>query len=74
MAAVDISCLVSSWIMSHFGKKPGSGGRPARDSSASVKDAFSDGIFVQEVIIVDSFEELVVLRAKKMEAVLKEYR
>lgn len=25
-----ISCLVSSWIMSHFGMKPVNGGRPAR--------------------------------------------
>ena len=74
MAAVDLSCLVSSWIMSHFGEKPVSGGRPARDSSASIKDAFSDGTFVQDVIIVDSFDVLVVLRAKKMEAVIMEYR
>ena len=74
MAVVDISCFVSSWIMSHFGKKPVSGGRPARDSSVSIRDVFSDGIFVQEVIIVDSFDELVVLRAEKMEAVTMEYR
>lgn len=74
MAVVDISCLVSSWIMSHFGKKPVSGGRPARDSSANIKDAFSAGVFVQEVIIVGSFNELVVLRVRKMVAVIMEYR
>jgi len=29
MAAGVISCLVSSWMISHFGIKPVNGGRPA---------------------------------------------
>lgn len=54
-----ISCLVSSWIISHFGMKPVSGGRPARDRSVSIMDAFSVGVFVHEISIVDSFRTLI---------------
>ena len=42
-----ISCLVSSWIMSHFGMKPVNGGRPARERR------------VHEMSIVDSFRTLI---------------
>ena len=37
MAAGVISCLVSSWMISHFGIKPVSGGRPARDKSTNIR-------------------------------------
>lgn len=63
MAAGVISCLVSSWIMSHFGMNPVSGGRPARESSISIRVAFSIGVFVHEVKIVDRLRALILLRA-----------
>lgn len=75
IVAVDvISCLVSSWIMSHLGRNPVSGGSPAKDRSVSIKIAFSDGIFVHAVIIEDSFRVLVVLRVRKMAVVIMQYR
>lgn len=74
MAAGVISCLVSSWIMSHFGRNPVSGGRPARDRSVSIRVAFSMGVFVQEVIIVDNFRALIVFRLRNTVAVISEYR
>lgn len=69
-----ISCLVSSWMISHFGRKPVSGGRPARESRVAIKVAFSMGVFVHDVIIVDSFRVLVVFRARNTVAVISEYR
>lgn len=69
-----ISCLVSSWIMSHFGKKPVRGGRPASDRSVSMRVVFSMGVLVHEVINVDSFRVLVVFRVRKIEVVIRMYR
>lgn len=63
MAAGVISCLVSSWIMNHFGIKPVSGGRPARDKSISIRVAFSTGVFVHEVRIIVRLRALILLRA-----------
>lgn len=55
-----ICCLVSSCRISHLGANPVSGGSPARDRSASIRVALRIGVFVQDVIIVDSFRVLVV--------------
>lgn len=54
-----ISCLMSSWIINHFGMKPVSGGRPAKDRSVSIMVAFSMGVFVHEMSIVDNFRTLI---------------
>ena len=74
VAAVVRSCLVSSWMMSHLGRKPVSGGSPARDSRVNMKVAFRVGIFVHEVIIVDSFRALVLVRVRNTVVVIREYR
>ena len=49
-------------MISHFGMKPVSGGRPARDRSASIIVALSIGVFVHEMSIVDSFRTLICAR------------
>lgn len=72
VAAVVNSCLVSSWMISHLGRKPVSGGSPARDSSVSIRVAFRAGIFVHEVIIVDNFSALVLFKVRNTVAVIKE--
>lgn len=72
VAAGIISCLVSSWMMSHFGKKPVNGGSPASESKVSIIAAFSIGIFVQDVISVGSLRALRVLRVRNTAAVIKE--
>lgn len=74
VAATVISCLVSSWIISHLGKKPVSGGSPARERRVSIRVAFNIGAFVHEVIIVDSFRALVVLSMRNVVMVVREYR
>lgn len=51
-ARVVMCCLVSSCRINHLGENPVSGGRPARDSSVSIIIVFSEGIFVQDSIIV----------------------
>ena len=61
-------------MMSHLGRKPVSGGSPARDRRVSIRVAFSIGVFVHEVIIVDSFRVLVVLRVRNVVMVIREYR
>lgn len=67
-----ISCLASSWMISHFGRKPVSGGRPARDRSMSIRVAVNGGIFVHAVDIVVSFKVLIVLRVRKMGMVIRQ--
>jgi len=69
-----ISCLVSSWMMSHLGRKTVSGGSPARESRVNIKVAFSMGVFVQDIIIADSFSVLIVLKVRKTADVTREYR
>lgn len=69
-----ISCLVSSWMISHFDRKPVNGGRPAKESKTAIRVAFSMGVFVHDVIIVDSFRVLVVFRVRNTVAVISEYR
>lgn len=50
---------------------PVNGGRPARDRRVSIREAFRIGVFVQEVIIVDSFRVLVVFRDRNTVAVIR---
>lgn len=73
VAAVVISCLVSSWIISHLGRKPVRGGSPARERRVIIRVAFSIGVFVQEVIIVDSLSVFVVFRVRNTVMVIKQY-
>lgn len=67
-----ISCLVSSWVMSHFGMKPVSGGRPARERRVTIMVEFSIGVFVQEMSIVDSFRTLICERDRNTVDVINE--
>lgn len=71
MAAVASSCLMSSWMISHLGRKPVSGGRPASDRSVSMRVVLSMGVLVQEVINVERFTVLVVFIERKIEAVIR---
>lgn len=72
VAVGAISCLVSSWMISHFGKKPERGGRPARERSVSIRVAFITGVFAHEVIIVVSLRVLVVLIVRKIGMVIRQ--
>lgn len=74
MAAGAMSCLVSSWIMSHLGRNPVRGGRPARESRVISSIAFKDGTLVHAVMRVDSFSTLIVFKVRKMVAVIIVYR
>lgn len=58
-------------MMSHLGKKPVSGGRPASDSSVSIRAVLSVGVLVQEVSSVGRFNVLVVFIVRKMETVIR---
>ena len=69
-----MSCLVSSWMMSHFGRNPVIGGSPARESRVSRSIAFREGIFVQAVIKVDSFDTFIEFRVRNTAAVIRAYR
>lgn len=53
MAIVNMCCLVSSWIINHFGVNPVSGGSPASDIRVSIIMVFSVGSFVHDVIITE---------------------
>ncbi len=74
VAVVVISCLVSSWMISHLGRKPVSGGSPARERSVNIRVAFNMGAFVHDVIIVVNFRVLVVLSVRNTVIVINEYR
>lgn len=71
MAVIVISCLVSSWMMSHLGRKPVSGGSPASDSRVSIRVVFSMGVLVHEVISVDRFKVLVEFMERKIDVVIR---
>lgn len=58
-------------MISHFGRKPVSGGRPASDSRVSMRVVFNIGALVHEVNSVGSFSVLVVFIVRKMELVIK---
>lgn len=74
MAVVVISCLVSSWMISHLGRKPVSGGSPARESRANMRVVLSVGVFVHAVITIDKFRALVVFMVRNTVAVIRVYR
>lgn len=61
-------------MISHFGRNPVKGGRPARDSMVRSSIAFSDGTLVHAVIRVDSFSTLIEFRVRKTAAVIMVYR
>ena len=54
-----ISCLGCSWIMCQVGMMAVNGGRPARERRVSITVAFSIGVLVHEMSIVDSFRTLI---------------
>ena len=58
-------------MISHFGKNPVNGGRPARESRVRNSIVLSGGFFVHVVIKVDSFRTLLVFRARKMVIVIR---
>lgn len=58
-------------MISHFGRNPVSGGRPARESRVNMKVAFSMGAFVHDVITVDSFRELVLFKIRNTVVVIR---
>lgn len=74
VAAGIISCLVSSWMMSHLGRNPVKGGSPARESKVKSSIAFSEGTLAHIVIRVDSFTTLIEFRVRKTVAVIIVYR
>lgn len=74
VAVGAISCLVSSWIMSHLGRKPVRGGRPARDRRDNIRVALSAGVFVQVVISVDSFRVLIEFSIRNTAVVIRVYK
>lgn len=69
-----MSCLVSSWMINHLGRKPVRGGRPARESNVIMRIVFRDGVFVHAVIRVDSFSAFMVFRVRNTAAVIRLYR
>lgn len=69
-----MSCLVSSWMISHLGRNPVRGGRPARDSRVRSSIAFKDGTLVHAVIRVDSLKTLIVFKVRNTVAVIMAYR
>lgn len=70
MAVAIISCLVSSWIISHLGKNPVRGGNPARESRVKSSIAFNDGTLVHAVIRVDSFSTFIEFKVRNTVAVI----
>lgn len=74
VAVAVISCLVSSWMISHLGKKPVNGGSPARESRANIRVVLSVGVFVHAVITIDRFRALVVFKVRNTVVVIREYR
>ena len=65
IVAVGVSSwLVSSWRMSHFGRKPVRGGSPASESRVSMRVVLSTGAFVHAIVIVCRFMVLVVFRVR----------
>lgn len=58
-------------MISHLGRKPVRGGRPASESKVRSSIALSEGVFVHAVIRVDSFRTLIVLRVRKIDEVIR---
>lgn len=61
-------------MMSHFGRKPVRGGRPASESKVSINIALSAGVFAQVVISVARFRVLIEFRVRNTAAVISTYR
>lgn len=61
-------------MISHLGRKPIKGGRPARERRVSMRVALSMGVFVHDVISVDNFVMWDVLRERKMVEVRRVYK
>lgn len=61
-------------MVNHLGKKPVSGGNPARESKVNMRVAFSERFFVHDVIRVESFRALVELRVRNTVVVIRVYR
>lgn len=74
VAAGAMSCLVSSWMISHLGRNPVKGGSPARESRVRSSIVFRDGALVHAVNRVDNFSTLVVFRVRKMAVVITAYK
>lgn len=74
IAIAAMSCLVSSWIMSHLGRNPVSGGSPARDNKVSRSIALSAGVFVHVVISVGSFKVFIEFSVRNTAVVIMAYR
>lgn len=74
IAAGAMSCFVNSWMISHFGRKPVRGGRPAKDRSVSRRIVLSEGAFVHAVISVDSFRTFIEFMVRNTAAVIIVYR
>ena len=64
------SCLVSSWIMSHFGIKPVNGGSPPSESKTKGVRAVSIGALDQEVARALRFVALFSLNVRNVEKVI----
>lgn len=74
VAAGATPCLVSSSIISHLGRKPVRGGRPARERRVNIRVALSAGVFVHVVISVDRFKVLIEFRVRNTAVVIKAYK
>lgn len=61
-------------MISHLGRNPVRGGRPARESRVRSSIAFKGGILVHAVIRVDSLSTLIVFRMRNTVAVIMVYR
>lgn len=57
-------------MISHLGMKPVRGGSPARESRVRSNIAFSEGVFVHEVISVESLGALIVFRIRNVAEVI----
>lgn len=69
-----MSCLVSSWMISHLGRNPVNGGRPARESRVSRSIALSDGILAHVVIRTDSLSTFIEFRVRNTAVVIRMYK
>lgn len=61
-------------MMSHFGRKPVRGGRPARESKVSISIALREGALAHAVMSVDSLRTFMEFRARNVAAVIIVYR
>lgn len=74
VAARAMSCLVSSWMISHLGRNPVRGGSPARERRVKSSIAFRGGVLVHAVIRAGRFSTLIAFRVRKTAVVIIAYR